>query len=200
MDCISRDKIKKLEELIGEYRFNHSLGVMETAERFCKALGENPDKGKIAGLFHDCGKFLDKKMAFEFIKDNNLVYPEEYLENFQLLHPHLGADVARIVFDINDDYILDSIRYHTTLRENPSLLDKIIFITDAIEPGRDFEGVEKLRDLANKNIDEAILFSLDDTIKALINKGKYLGIDTIKARNYFLNIVEKWNWFFDLLA
>lgn len=190
MDCISKDKIKKLEELIGEYRFNHSLGVMETAEKFCKDLGEDPEKGKIAGLFHDCGKFLDKKKAFEFIKDNNLLYPDEYLENFQLLHPHLGADVARIIFDIKDEYILDAIRYHTTLRENPSLLDKIIFITDAIEPGRDFEGVDYLRDLANKDIDQAILSSLDDTIKALINKKKYLGLDTIKARNYFLNSVK----------
>lgn len=190
MDCISKDKIKKLEELIGEYRFNHSLGVMETAEKFCKDLGEDSEKGKIAGLFHDCGKFLDKKKAFEFIKDNNLLYPDEYLENFQLLHPHLGADVARIIFDIKDEYILDAIRYHTTLRENPSLLDKIIFITDAIEPGRDFEGVDYLRDLANKDIDQAILSSLDDTIKALINKKKYLGLDTIKARNYFLNSVK----------
>lgn len=190
MDCISKDKLEKLEELIGEYRFNHSLGVMETAEKFCKDFGEDPEKGKIAGLFHDCGKFLNKKQAFEFIKENNLVYPDEYLENFQLLHPHLGADVARIVFDITDEYILDAIRYHTTLRENPSLLDKIIFITDAIEPGRDFEGVDHLRGLANENIDQAILFSLDDTIKALISKKKYLGLDTIKARNYFLNSVE----------
>ncbi len=190
MDCISKDKLEKLEELIGEYRFNHSLGVMETAEKFCKDFGEDPEKGKIAGLFHDCGKFLNKKQAFEFIKENNLVYPDEYLENFQLLHPHLGADVARIVFDITDEYILDAIRYHTTLRENPSLLDKIIFITDAIEPGRDFEGVDHLRELANENIDQAILFSLDDTIKALISKKKYLGLDTIKARNYFLNSVE----------
>lgn len=190
MDCISKDKLEKLEEQIGEYRFNHSLGVMETAEKFCKDFGEDPEKGKIAGLFHDCGKFLNKKQAFEFIKENNLVYPDEYLENFQLLHPHLGADVARIVFDITDEYILDAIRYHTTLRENPSLLDKIIFITDAIEPGRDFEGVDHLRELANENIDQAILFSLDDTIKALISKKKYLGLDTIKARNYFLNSVE----------
>ena len=190
MDCISKDKLEKLEELIGEYRFNHSLGVMETAEKFCKDFGEDPEKGKIAGLFHDCGKFLNKKQAFEFIKENNLVYPDEYLENFQLLHPHFGADVARIVFDITDEYILDAIRYHTTLRENPSLLDKIIFITDAIEPGRDFECVDHLRELANENIDQAILFSLDDTIKALISKKKYLGLDTIKARNYFLNSVE----------
>ena len=190
MDCISKDKIEKLKELIGEYRFNHSLGVMETAEKFCKDLGEDPKKGKIAGLFHDCGKFLNKKEAFEFIKANNLVYPDEYLENFQLLHPHLGADVARIVFDITDEYILDAIRCHTTLRENPSLLDKIIFITDAIEPGRDFEGVDYLRELAKENIDQAILFSLDDTIKALISKKKYLGLDTIRARNYFLKSVE----------
>lgn len=200
MDYINKEKQKQLKELIGEYRYKHSLGVMKTSERFCVFLGEDPEKGKIAGLFHDCGKFFDKKQAFKFIEDNKLVYPKEYLENFQLLHPHLGADVARIVFDINDDYILDSIRYHTTLRENPSLLDKIIFITDAIEPGRDFEGVGKLRDLANKNIDEAILFSLDDTIQALVDKKKYLGLDTIKARNYFLKIVENKNWIFDLLA
>lgn len=190
MDYINKEKQKQLKELIGEYRYKHSLGVMETAEKFCVKFGEDPEKGKIAGLFHDCGKFFDKKQAFKFIEDNKLIYPKEYLENFQLLHPHLGADIARIIFDINDPYILDAIRYHTTLRENPSLLDKIIFITDAIEPGRDFEGVDQLRELANKDINKAILFSLEDTIKALVNKKKYLGLDTIKARNYFLKIVE----------
>lgn len=198
MDYINKEVLNKLKDLIGQDRFKHSLGVMETAEAFCIRLGEDPEKGKLAGLFHDCGKFADRKKAMDFIEDHKLTYNKEYLENFQLLHPHFGADVAKLVFKIDDPYILDAIAYHTTLRAEPSLLDKIIYITDAIEPNRDFQGVEELRKLANEDLDRAILYSLEETIVALLKKKKYLGLETIEARNYFLKVVENRSWFFDL--
>lgn len=185
---INKKNATKIIELIGEKRFQHSLGVMKTAKHYCEKLGADVEKGQIAGLFHDCGKFMDKKLAFDFIKEHGLEYKLEYLENYQLLHPHLGADVAKIVFNVTDEEILNAIRFHTTLRENPTLLEKIIFITDAIEPGRDFEGVDKLRSLTEENIDKGILYSLEDTILAIINKKKYLGIETVLARNYFLKL------------
>lgn len=183
---INKKNLKELEIDIGEYRLKHSLGVMEEAGKLCEKYGCDAYKGKIAGLFHDCGKFNEKEKAYSYIQENNLKIKPEFLENFQLLHPELGYYIGKIKYNITDEEILSAIRYHTTLRENPTLLEKIIYIADAIEPNRDFKGVEKLRKMAYKNLDKAVLYSLEKTIIDLIKKEKYIGIRSLKARNYLL--------------
>lgn len=183
---INKKNLKELEKDIGEYRLKHSLGVMEEAGKLCEKYGCDISKGKIAGLFHDCGKFNSKKKAYEYIEKNNITIDSEFLKNYQLLHPELGYIIGKNKYKIDDEEILSAIRYHTTLRENPSLLDKIIYIADAIEPNRDFDGVEELRELAYKDLDKAVLYSLERTILDLIKKEKYIGIRSLKARNYLL--------------
>lgn len=187
MNYINQNNLNKLENLIGTKRYIHSKGVMDEAEKLAKIYNVDSYKAKISGLFHDCGKFLNKKMAYSFIKEHNLVYEKELLDNYQLLHSHFGVDVAKIIFNINDKEILDGIKYHTTLRKNPTQLDKIIYIADAIEPNRDYEGVEILKKLAYENIDKSIYVSLNETIKKLLEHNLYVGNDSIEARNYLLN-------------
>lgn len=178
----------KLKEEIGEKRYIHSLGVMEEAEKLSKLYGGDISKAKIAGLLHDCGKLTDKKKAYDIINIEKLIFPNEIMDNYQLLHAYLGRYLAEKIYNIKDVEILDAICFHTTLRDAPTTLDKIIYIADAIEVNRDYDGVEELRELTYKNLDEAILYSLNSTISDLIIKDKYIGIDTLKARNYFLKL------------
>ncbi|CDI50238.1 metal dependent phosphohydrolase [Clostridium tetani 12124569] len=87
---------------------------------------------------------------------------------------------------IKDQDILNAIRYHTTGRENMTMLEKIIYLSDYIEPGRKYPGVEKVRELAFQDIDKALINSFNITIKYVIEKDQVLHLDTIKGRNFLL--------------
>jgi predicted HD superfamily hydrolase involved in NAD metabolism len=93
------------------------------------------------------------------------------------------------VYDVHDKEILSAIYYHTTGKENMSLLEKIVYIADYIEPNRDFEGVERVRELAFVDLNESLIQSMDNTIKYIVDKKILIHLDTIKARNYL--ILEK---------
>ena len=111
---------------------------------------------------------------------------EIYLHNPSILHGLVGSIIAREVMGIKDEDILSAIRYHTTGRKNMSILEKIIYIADYIEPLRKFNGVEELRSLSKMNLDEAVIQSLENTIKYVISQNGLLHTDTIDARNYLL--------------
>lgn len=102
------------------------------------------------------------------------------------MHSFLGAEVAKKVYNIDNDQVLDAIRYHTTGKENMSELEKIIYLADAIEPERSYPGVDELRDLAKKDIDKAILYSLSHNIIYLTNKQVLIHPLTISAYNYLI--------------
>ncbi|WP_237722304.1 bis(5'-nucleosyl)-tetraphosphatase (symmetrical) YqeK [Keratinibaculum paraultunense] len=89
-------------------------------------------------------------------------------------------------YKVTNKNVLNAIRYHTTGRENMSLLEKIVYVADIIEPGRKFEGVDTIRQLAYEDIDKCLLYALDRTIVFVISKGKLIHLDTIKARNQLI--------------
>jgi predicted HD superfamily hydrolase involved in NAD metabolism len=177
----------KLKSMLSEHRYEHSLGVQETAIKLANQFHADVDKACIAGLVHDCAKGFSNetllKMAVEYGVDINEVY------RFQpeLLHGPVGAYVAQMEFNIDDEEILHAIRYHTTGCENMSLLDKIIYIADYIEPGRNFPGVDALRQETYNDIDRGVLMALDNTIKYVIERRQLIDVLTIKARNFILS-------------
>lgn len=181
---------EKLIKNIGHYRYEHSIRVMEEAEKLAKRYGYNENKASIAGLLHDCGRLLDK---FEILKkayDFDIIQKDNRVNNFPLIHAPLGAEIARREFNILDEDILNAIRYHTTGRPNMSLIDKIVYIADYIEPERNFNGLDEVRKLAYDDLDKAILKAMDNTIKYLINKGAYIHPDTINSRNFIINEIK----------
>lgn len=190
-DYINDENLEILKADIGKERFIHSMGVMEVCKNLALNYGEDKNKAMIAGMFHDCGKFIIKENAYKFIEDNKIELEEEVLNNYQLLHPVLGYYVGKIKYGIIDEEILNSICYHTTLRENPTLLEKIVYIGDAVEPGRDYDGIEYFRSLAFKDIDLAVLESLEKTIIDLINKNKHIGSKSIESRNWLLKHIKQ---------
>lgn len=180
------DFYEKLKVDIGVNRYNHSIRVRDTAVKLAKIHNCDINKALVAGLLHDCGKFYDKdyllKQAFEF----GIINDESYISNRHIIHAPLGALIAHKEYGIEDKEVLDAVRYHTTGRENMTLLEKIIYMADYIEPQRDFVGLDEVRDLAWENIDAAILKALNDTIINLIDRGRKIHVYTINARNYLI--------------
>lgn len=179
------EKIKeKILEDIGEKRFKHSLRVADTAKSLAKIHGADENKAYLAGLIHDCSKYNEKSYSEKLNID-----PKNYgLKSYKdpVFHSFLGRDVAKKVYNISDEDILKAIAYHTTGRPNMSLLEKIIFVADAVEPKRDFEGLDKLRALSKTDIDQAVLALLNNNIIYLIGKSLAINPLTIDARNFLI--------------
>ena len=183
----SEEKINQyLMDNLKKSRYEHSLGVKNTAIKLGIKYGESIYKTSIAGLVHDCAKNLDNDEIINLVKEKGYVIDEVSQNSPELLHGLAGAIVAKDIMGIRDEDILNSIIYHTTARENMSLLEKIIYIADYVEPSRNFLGVEELRKVVNEDLEEALILSLDNSINYVISKGKLLHLDTIKARNYLL--------------
>jgi predicted HD superfamily hydrolase involved in NAD metabolism len=181
------DNIKEeLIKNIGLKRYNHSLGVMNVATKLAVKYDCDVEKAKTAGVLHDCAKFRDKSQLFDAAKHFNLKIDRIMQKNTELIHGPLGAKIANACYGIDDLEVLDAIKYHTIGRENMSMLDKIIYIADYIEPGRSFPGVEEIREIVFLDLDDAIKKAMDNTILFLIKDNKLIHPDTINARNYML--------------
>lgn len=179
--------LELLVERIGEKRAEHSIRVMDTAVKLASHYSSDINKARIAGALHDCAKYRDKSYLLKRASDFGIILDKTMIINYQLIHGPLGAKVAEDEFGIEDEEILDAIRYHTTGRENMSLLDKIVYMADYIEPSRNFSGVELARQLAFKDLDEGLIYAMNNTILDLIKTNKLIHLDTIKARNYLVS-------------
>jgi len=175
-----------LKNRLNEKRYLHSLGVMKTAEELAKIYDAPVEKAIIAGLVHDCAKNLNSNQMLKYAFKFDILLDGVTNHQIQLLHGHIGAELAKNEFGINDIDILNAIRFHTTGRENMSTLEKIIFLADFIEPNRAFPGVDKLRNMALFNLDKATFMALNHTIKHVITKGELLHVSTVHARNFLL--------------
>ena len=177
---------EKLEKNIKPNKYNHSINVMNTAMKLASYYGCDQKKAEIAGLLHDCAKGMAKDQIFELCMKANIEVDEIQRRQPDLLHGPVGAYIARTDYGISDAEILEAINVHTTGKENMGMLDKIIFISDYIEPGRRFPGVETIRECAFKDINRALILGFDRTIIHVIEKGRLIHPDTINARNYIL--------------
>ncbi|SRR5574344_2123347 len=179
------EKIKeKLIEDIGERRYKHSLRVAQLAQDLAQIYEVDEEKAYIAGLTHDCAKYNEEKYI-EKLNIDISTYNVISLKD-PVLHSFIGAEVAKKVYNISDKDILDAIRYHTTGKESMTILEKIIFIADAIEPRRDFEGINNIRDASRKDLDKTMLMLLDSSIIFLISKKAIINPLSFIARNYLI--------------
>lgn len=183
----SEDKIKEyLKENLKETRYLHSLGVMDTAVSLAANYGADITKTRLAGLVHDCAKNMKSPDLVKLAKENGYSIDVMYEKSPQLLHGIVGAIIAKNIFGINDDEVLNAVIYHTTGREAMSLLEKIIYIADFIEPSRDFPGIDTIRGSALIDIDATLIKCFDESIKYVLSKGQLLHLSTINSRNYVL--------------
>ena len=184
---ITLEEIKeKLKKSIKPERYAHSINAMNTAVELAKHYGVDKRKAEIAGILHDCARDLDTEYIYVICKDAGMKVDEIKKRQPKLLHGPVGAYIARVDYGIKDEEVLEAIRVHTTGKENMEMLDKIIFISDYIEPGREFPGVDSIRELVFKDLDRAMVLAFDNTISHVLEKGELLHPDTVHARNYIL--------------
>lgn len=176
----------KLRSMLSQHRYKHSIGVQETAAKLARKYNVDVNKASIAGLVHDCAKGLTNKEMLKMAEEYGIEINDVHRTQPELLHGAVGAFIAQNDFGIKDEDVLHAVTYHTTGCENMSMLDKIIYIADYIEPGRNFPGVANLRNETYKDIDKGILMALDNTIKFIVERRQLIDIHTIKARNYIL--------------
>lgn len=179
-----KDEIKKI---LTTDRFIHSLGVEKEAVKLAKTYGADIEKCRIAAIVHDSQKCLKDEDLIKKALEYNIELDKIQLKFPQLLHGPVGAIYCKRQFNIKDEDIFNAVYYHTTGRENMSLIEKIIYIADIIEENREyFKGLEKLRKKAYKDLDEALIMSADSTIKYIIKKGFLIHPLTIEFRNSLL--------------
>lgn len=175
-----------LKNEIDEERYNHTLRVVETAVKLAKTYKIDENKTEIAALLHDSAKYKDKETLLKKADEFGIILDIAQKNNYHLIHPYIGAKIASSKYNIVDQDILNAIKYHTTGRKNMSMLEKIIFMADFIEPNRNFEGIEDIRSLTFKDIDRSMILAMDNTLKYIINKGFLIHPSTIETRNSFI--------------
>lgn len=187
MQCSEKSRIiEYIERNLTEKRRIHTYAVVEEAKRLAQRFGEDMEKAETAALFHDFFRGVSEQALNGYVRQLGL--KTTYLNNVNLVHSKIAAYVMERDYHIEDPDIRNAVSYHTTGRANMSKLEKIIYLADAIEPNRSYPGVDEIRALAEKNLDEACLLSLQHSIDFVKGKGLYLDQDTVMARDSLLNI------------
>lgn len=176
-----------VKKQLTEKRYEHTVRVMETAIPLAKQYGADEKKAELAAIFHDYAKYRPVEEMKQWILRGNL--PSNLLEfHHELWHAPVGSLMVREEVGITDEEILDAIKYHTTGRSNMKTLEKVIYLADYIEPGRNFPGVEKVRELVKKDLDAAMIQALKNTIQYLITKNQPIYPDTFHTYNDLIRL------------
>ncbi|HET7628390.1 MAG TPA: bis(5'-nucleosyl)-tetraphosphatase (symmetrical) YqeK [Bacillales bacterium] len=168
-----------------EQRYEHTVRVTDTAVALAVKYGVNREKAELAGIFHDYAKNrplheMNQIITEEDIPSDLANYPQ------QLWHAHVGAFLVQREAGISDEDVLAAIAYHTTGRAGMSSLEKVVFLADYIEPGRNFPGVEHVRHLAESELNTAVVQALANTISFLLKAKVKIHPDTLAAYNDLL--------------
>lgn len=193
MNSIYKDN--RIKNIVSEYydgmsekRKRHTNNVISTSEKLACLYGADKEKACFASMCHDFFRGNKNAELNDLIHEYNL--PDRYIDNPNLAHGKLAAAFLKRI-GIDDEEVLNAVSYHTTGRAEMTLLEKIVFIADAIEPDRDYPDVESIRKIAFEDIDKACLLSFKGTIKHLLDGGMELediDRDTIEAAEYFESV------------
>lgn len=181
------DEIVKIQSELNKNlkpeRYEHTLAVAFTAVSLAMCYGYDTEKSFTAGLLHDCAKGMKDSELLAFCEDHKLSVSSIERENTALLHSKVGSILAKEKYEIDDKEIMDAIRYHTTGHPEMTVLEKIIFISDYIEPFRKHDcQLKEIRVTAYKNLDLCLQWILKNTIRYLKTSGKV--IDTMTELTY----------------
>ncbi|MDE6505291.1 MAG: nicotinate (nicotinamide) nucleotide adenylyltransferase [Clostridia bacterium] len=171
-------ELRAVKKYLTQERWEHTVRVTEAAAEHARGAGVYEIDAITAAALHDCAKYLSEN-AEEL---SGFVPPKGVPA--QVMHQFGGAYMAEKVFGIKDENILNAIRFHTTGRENMSRLEKLIFLADLLEDGRNFDGINQLRKLFMQNIDDCMFVALAHQIEYLKTVGENICPLTQRAYNY----------------
>lgn len=174
---------KILREKLTEKRYNHSVNVSKKAVYLANKYGADVKKAQIAGLLHDITKQTDEQEQLQLISEVGVELSPLEFENKKLWHALSGAAYLKNRLNIEDEDILNSVKFHTTGRSGMSLLEKIIFVADMISADRTFVEAEKVRKMAEENLDKAVCLTAALSIEFLMEKMAVIAPNTLAVYN-----------------
>ncbi len=166
--------------MLSSQRIAHTAGCEHEAVQLAKLWGEDPEKAAVAGILHDSTKNLSYEEQLILCDKYGIILDNAQRENPKLLHAITGAALAKDRFGVSEE-ISQAIRWHTTGKPDMTTLEKIIYLADYIEPTRDFEGVEQLRELAYEDLDKALALGLEMSLEELRRQNVEPHRDTVEA-------------------
>ena len=173
-----------VKEVLSEERFNHSERVVKRAIEYAKIYNVDIEMVKLVAISHDIAKELSEEENQKYISKYNIKLDDIEKVNKSLLHAKIGAYICKEKYGFTDDMV-NSVRYHTTGRENMSVLEKIVYLADATEEGRKEYIVSEYVDLINKDIDKGMVEISKWVMNKLLKNNKVIHLDTIKCYNYY---------------
>ena len=189
---ISLEKIEEdVKMRMSEKRFIHSQGVKKRIEELAEIYHVDRNIAKKVGIAHDIAKEMSMEESMQYVKENDIILDEIEKKIPYLLHGKIGADYCKKQYGFTEE-MQKAIEYHTTGNPNMDLLAKILYAADKTEENRKFVqyDIEYERKLANEDIDQALIFMLEETIKYNMEKKKLIHPDSILTRNYLLDQIE----------
>ena len=178
-----RDKIRKKQN---KKRYEHTLGVAYTAACLAFIYDEDPLRAELAGVLHDCAKCYPGEELISLCGKAGINLSQEEIDSPQVIHAKYGSFIAKKEYGITDQGILDAICFHTTGRPDMTVLEKIIFTADYIEPLRNgLPDLDELRKLAFSDLDECVFRILSQSVDYLSEKGAGIVPDTLKAYEWY---------------
>ena len=177
---------KKLKKKLDPDRYEHSLSVSYTALALAMKYGCDLDQAELAGLLHDCARQYDNQTIYEKCLEKKISVTADEEKNKVLLHAKYGSYLAAKKYGVDDPEILSAITYHTTGKPNMSLLEKIIYIADYIEPRRNkADNLAYMRELAFTDLDRALYEIMMGILEYLKKTNKTTDKQTKKACTYY---------------
>ena len=171
--------------MMKQKRVPHVMGVEEEAAKLARRWGADETLARRAGALHDCTKYWTLEENTALCAKYGVALDELEQKAVKLLHSKTGACIAKYVFGEPEE-VCQAIFWHTTAKEDMTLLEKIIYMADYIEPNRDFAGVERLRALSYKDLDKALLLGVETTIQEMEERGLPIHKRTLMARDWLL--------------
>lgn len=173
-------------------RFIHTLGVQYTSACLAMRYGADVDRAQLAGLLHDCAKHMKPEKLLDISKKQGLVITRAQKQNPFLLHGRVGVCVAREKYGVTDEEILSAIEWHTTGKPEMTLLEKIVFTADYIEPNRDrAPNLSKLRQISFENLDMAVCMILEQTLQYLKDSPQDIDETTEITYSYYKKLLKQ---------
>ena len=179
LDELNEKGMAYIREHLKKSRLEHTLRVRDEAVRLAERFGADKAKAETAAIFHDMAKNMPKEEMNRCVRTFGL--DEKYIDQPNLAHSKIAAELMRRDFGVSDQDILNAVASHTTGKAGMSLLEKVVFLADAIEPGRNYPSADRIRRAAETDLDEACILMLERTIEYLKQNGADIDEDTINA-------------------
>lgn len=183
---------KKMKKVLEEKRYLHTLGVAYTAANLAFVYGYDDKKAFVAGLLHDVAKCISHQKRLMICKKNHIEITPIEEENPVLLHAKVGAFFAKEKYGVCDEEILNAIRFHTTGRPEMTLLEKIIYVADFVEPHRKkLPRLAEIRKISFEDLDMAIYMILENSLNYLEKGNAKIDNKTEETYLFYKKMIEE---------